>query len=556
MHDVTPADLDLARGGLLEAERALEAVALRLADRSTGPDGLSMELLDEHQVTTFDLATLSSEHQAALHLVAHAQTTRDTLDMALACGYAADVTARLRAKVQERAPSLGLVEDGLFGSATRDLMQRWLAPARVEGIARLLLEQGHPGTDGLGEEHRIVQDAFRTYSERSITPIAEGLHRADGLIPEGVIADLAEQGCFGLGIPAAYGGFSDEPDHVAMVVATEELSKGALIAGSLITRPEILSKALLKGGTEEQKRHWLPLLASGERMAAVAVTEPDYGSDVAGLKVVARKVAGGYRITGTKTWCTFAGRAELLMVLARTDESPASKHRGLSLFIVEKPRFDGHAFRHDSPTGGSLEGRAIPTIGYRGMHSFEVKFEDLFVPEANLIGGTEGLGKGFYLQMEGFSGGRLQTAARALGVMRSAFEHALRYSTERSVFGRRIADYPLTRHKLARMAMLIAASRQFTYHTARLMDRKEGQTQASMVKLMACRMAEGIAREAQQLHGGMGYAEEFAVSRLFVDSRVLSIFEGAEEVLALRVIAPALIKAAGDKAASTTGGHR
>ena len=247
---------------------------------------------------------------------------------------------------------------------------------------------------------------------------------------------------------------------MGMVVATEELSWGSLgIGGSLITRPEILTRALVHGGTEEQKKQWLPRLASAEVLAAVAVTEPDFGSDVAGIVTSATPAEGGWLINGVKTWCTFAARADVLMLLARTDPDRTLAHRGLSLFVVEKPRGDGHGFvftqaAADRPAGlgpGRLEGRPIDTLGYRGMHSYELSFEDWFVPEANLVGGPDGLGKGFYLQMQGFENGRLQTAARALGVMQAAYEAAATYAANRKVFGSPIGDYQLTRVKLGRM---------------------------------------------------------------------------------------------------------
>ncbi len=300
----------------------------------------------------------------------------------------------------------------------------------------------------------------------------------------------------------------------------------------------------MKGGTEEQKQRWLPRIASGELLVGVMVTEPDYGSDVAHLTVTATPVDGGYRINGVKTWATFAGRADLVMLLARTDPDRAAGHRGLSLFVVDKEPAPGVAFSFEQPGGGRLEGRAIDTIGYRGMHSFEVVFEDWFVPAENLVGEAAGLGQGFYLQMEGFENGRLQTAARAVGLMQAAFEAGLAYAQDRQVFGRPVFDYQLTRAKLARMAALIQAGRQFSYAVARRMGAGEGTLEASMVKAYVCRAAEWVTREAMQLHGGMGYAEEFPVSRYFVDARVLSIFEGADETLCLRVIAPRLAEAA------------
>jgi (2S)-methylsuccinyl-CoA dehydrogenase len=219
------------------------------------------------------------------------------------------------------------------------------------------------------------------------------------------------------------------------------------------------------------------------------------------------------------------------------------------MFLVEKPTYDGHEFAYQQEGGGTLSGKAIATIGYRGMHSFEMFFDDFFVPEENLLGGPEGEGKGFYFTMAGFSGGRIQTAARAVGVMQAAYERAVSYAKERVVFGRPIADYQLTQIKLARLATYLVASRQFTYAVGRLMDQGEGDMEASMVKLFTCKTAEWVTREAMQIHGGMGYAEETAVSRYFVDARVLSIFEGVEEILALKVIAPVLIKSAKDKQA-------
>jgi len=330
-----------------------------------------------------------------------------------------------------------------------------------------------------------------------------------------------------------------------MVVATEELSRGSLGAGgSLITRPEILARALEAGGTEEQKLEWLPKLATAEVMNAVAVTEPDYGSDVAGVKVTATPVDGGYVINGVKTWCTFGARADVLMLLARTDPDRDAGHKGLSMFIVPKERCDGHGFelaQDNAFGGGKMEGRPIDTIGYRGMHSYEIALDNWFVPEENLIGGDGGKGKGFYYQMAGFENGRLQTAARAVGVMQSALELARQYAKDRKVFGEPVFDYQLTQAKLARMAVTVQGARQFSYEVARMMAKGEGTLEASMIKAYVCKAAEWVTREAMQIHGGMGYAEEYTVSRLFVDARVLSIFEGADETLCLKVIARQLV---------------
>ncbi len=411
----------------------------------------------------------------------------------------------------------------------------------------MLDRDGDLGPDLLSEHHTMMRDTFRRFSDDVVAPLAEEIHREDLIIPDAILQPLREMGMFGLSIPASYGGLQedDKEDTLGMIVVTEELSRGSLgAAGSLITRPEILARALLKGGTEEQKQLWLPQLAVGEPLCAVAVTEPNYGSDVAGVRLKATATDGGWLLNGAKTWCTFGGKAGLLLVLARTDPDMALGHRGLSMFLVEKPSSDGHHFEVSPESGGKLTGRAIATIGYRGMHSFELFFDDFFVPAANMLGGTDGEGNGFYYAMAGFAGGRIQTAARAVGVMRAAFEKAISYAKQRIVFGKPIAHYQLTQVKLARMAALLLACRQITYDVAQLMDAGSGDMEASAAKLFASKTAEWLTREALQIHGGMGYAEEISVSRYFADARVLSIFEGAEETLALKVIARALVEKA------------
>jgi (2S)-methylsuccinyl-CoA dehydrogenase len=498
--------------------------------------------IDANQVVAYDVA-----HAAAAVATARATLeygAQGEIESRIACAFAADVLADLAGKVAGREPSWG-VEAGWLTPAS-DFLAAQRDPALLAALATT------EGPRHLGEDFELVRETFHRFAEEKVRPHAEHVHRTNGDIPEEVIQGLAELGGFGLSVPEEYEGFASggESDYMGMVVATEELSWGSLgVGGSLITRPEILTRALVYGGTEEQKKHWLPKLASAEVLAAVAVTEPDFGSDVAGIVTSATPTEGGYVINGVKTWCTFAARADVLMLLARTDPDRSLTHRGISMFIVEKPQGDGHGFLFtqdtaDRPAGlapGRLEGRPIDTLGYRGMHSYELAIENWFVPEANLIGGPEGLGKGFYLQMQGFENGRLQTAARALGVMQAAYEAASEYAANRVVFGSPILDYQLTQAKLGRMAVIIQATRQSSYHVARLMARGEGTLEASMVKAYVCRAAEWVTREAMQIHGGMGYAEEFPVSRYFVDARVLSIFEGADETLALKVIARRLI---------------
>jgi (2S)-methylsuccinyl-CoA dehydrogenase len=473
---------------------------------------------------------------------------RGETESMLAAAYIADALADVAARINGREADWDCDVTAL--DAARPFVSEYRGIDFLERLGEVVAQEG-TGPTHLADDFSLVAETFRRFAEDRIRPHAEHVHRSNGDVPEEIIAGLAEIGGFGLSVPEEYGGYAagGETDYIGMVVSTEELSRGSLgIGGSLITRPEILTRALVAGGTEEQKQSWLPRIATGEIMCGIMVTEPDYGSDVAGVNVSATRTDGGWLINGVKTWATFAGRANALMLLARTDPDRSLRHRGLSVFVVEKPSTPGHDFAHvqDGAEGavGKMEGRAIDTIGYRGMHSYEVAFENWFVPDSHLIGGEGGLGRGFYLQMAGFENGRLQTAARAVGLMQAAFESALAYAQDRKVFGNTVFDYQLTKAKLAKMAALIQAGRQFSYAVARLMGNGDGTLEASMVKAYVCRAAEWVTREAMQIHGGMGYAEEYAVSRYFVDARVLSIFEGADETLCLGVIARRLAERA------------
>jgi (2S)-methylsuccinyl-CoA dehydrogenase len=522
----------------MDLDRAVDALRCAQDVVERGVAALRETGVDASQVVAYDVA-----HAAAAVATARAAIDygrHGDLEARLACAFVADVLTDLRSRIVGRARSWRAGEELL------DPADEFVAVHRdPEELASLC---GKEGPRHLAEEFELARETFHRFAENEVRPHAEHVHRTNGDIPESIIAGLAELGGFGLSVPEEHGGSATggESDYLGMVVATEELAWGSLgIGGSLITRPEILTRALVHGGTEEQKHRWLPKLASGELLAAVAVTEPDYGSDVAGIVTSAAPSDRGWVVNGVKTWCTFAARADVLMLLARTDPDRSKGHRGLSLFVVDKDQATGKGFVLHQDGGGRLEGRPIDTLGYRGMHSYELAFENWSVPEENLVGGEEGLGKGFYLQMQGFENGRLQTAARALGVMQAAYEAALAYARDRKVFGTPIIDYQLTRAKLARMAVLIQATRQFSYEVARLMAKGEGALEASMAKAYVCRAAEWVTREAMQIHGGMGYAEEFPVSRYFVDARVLSIFEGADETLALKVIARRLVEQSG-----------
>jgi (2S)-methylsuccinyl-CoA dehydrogenase len=469
-------------------------------------------------------------HQVAVdHLVwchAHAEAADAMADWAAATSH--PLAAEMTAVARDEAAAHALGRDAAAAIAA--------ASRQAEIAARLV-----PLEDlGASEEHRLLRAAVRDLAERRIGPHAQAIHRGDLDVPEPVIAAVAEMGLFGMSVPVEHGGSQEREDLTAMLVVTEELSRVSLAAGgSLITRPEILVRALLRGGTPEQRRRWLPAIASGRRLVAVGVTEPDHGSDVAGLRCRATRLGdGGWEVSGTKLWCTFAGRSELLMLLLRTADLG---HRGLSVFVLEKPAFPGHEFAHVQPAGGVLRGRAIPTIGYRGMHTFELAFDRYVLPADALMGGEEWLNQGFHLQMEGFAMGRIQTAGRAVGVMQAALEAALAYARERRVFGAAVLDQQLAASRLGLAAVRVEAARRLSYRAARLLDQGGGLMEASLAKLYASRMAELVTREAMQVHGAMGYGEETDVSRHFLDARVLAIFEGAEEVLSLRVIGRALL---------------
>ena len=550
--------LSQAETALDQARQLVDASLLDLRSRSLDGGRVSPAKLDEHQLVSYELALCTSESAAARFMLDYARELHSSSGDApgsvrfedrLAALFCAEAVNSIGARLRARPVDFGLddatITAALGEAAVASFLAQQLNAGNIASVGQQACERGGDlGADLLDDDHIMMRDSFRRFADDVVMPLAEDVHRKDLIIPDEILGALREMGCFGLSIPAAYGGIQDDEheDNMGMIIVTEELSRGSLgAAGSLITRPEILSRALKKGGTEEQKQYWLPKLAEGDPLCAVAVTEPNYGSDVAGVRLKATRTEGGWLLNGAKAWCTFGGKAGVLLVLARTNPDLTAKHKGLSTFLLEKPVYEGHDFEYEQEGGGKLTGRAIATIGYRGMHSFDLFFDNVFVPEENMLGGPEGEGKGFYYTMAGFAGGRIQTAARAVGVMQAAFERSISYAKDREVFQHPIADYQLTQVKLARMAAYLAACRQFTFGVAKLMDQGEGDMEASMVKLLASKTAEWVTREALQIHGGMGYAEETPTSRYFVDARVLSIFEGAEETLALKVIIKSLL---------------
>ena len=529
---------------VLEDYQAIVNKALNHVRESCSDGGtLSAPKLDEYQQVTADLAVSTAELQCAGNYLDYAISRQD-IEQTLSTTFAADILHNIRNRLSRMPSDYGLTTDDINSldlSACGDL----LSTASLAGLGRRIVDsQGDLGDRGLDQEKVIMAETFRQFANDVVKPLAQDIHRNNRIIPDEILSGVRELGCFGLSVPERYGGLlpDDQEDSLGMIVVTEELSRASLGgAGSLITRPEIMARALIEGGTEEQKQYWLPRIAEGNPLCGIAITEPDYGSDVASMRLKATRVDDGWLLNGAKAWSTFAGKSGVLLTLARTEPDLSLGHRGLTLFMVEKPEFDGEEFTVEQESGGSLSGQSIPTVGYRGMHSFNLFFDNFFVPASHVVGEGQGIGKGFYYTMRGFMGGRIQTAARACGVMQAAFDVALNYAGDRKVFGQAVADYQLTLVKFARMAMYLGASRQFTYTVGRMMDEGGGAMEASLVKLLACKMSEWLTREAMQIHGGMGYAEETDASRYWLDARVLSIFEGTEETLALKVVGRNLI---------------
>ena len=516
----------------MEAALALAERAVNAA-RALTRDG---EAIDDHQVVVDRVAYAATEARVIAELAAAPDAIAPAARVA-----AAELAASIPHRLGPVARALGLGELR-YPAEAAEAIADGLVPEAVEAIGAEAIAAAGRTPWPLDEVLAEVRANVRAFAEREVAPHAEHIHRHDELVPERFITEMAKLGYFGLSIPERYGGH--ELGNLAMILTTEELSRASLAAaGSLITRPEILAKALLAGGTEAQKQAWLPRLASGEVMAAISVTEPDTGSDVASVACRAERVPGGWAITGAKAWCTFAGRADVIALLARTGDGGA---RGLTLFIVDKPRFPGHELEARQPGGGTLTGKADRTPGYRGMHSFTLAFDRWLVPDDQVVGGEAGIGRGFALQMAGFAAGRLQTGGRACGLCQAAVEHTARYVAERKQFGRPIGEYGLTRYHLGRMASRLTAARAITYAAAAEMDRdpRAAGSLAAMAKLFACDVAVEVTQLGQLLHGGWGYAEEYPISRCVVDAQVLPIFEGVKPVLALKVVGRSLLQPA------------
>lgn len=397
-----------------------------------------------------------------------------------------------------------------------------------------LIEAGEFGNPGYGDEMlEMIADQFHRFADEQIIPHAHDWHRQDQLIPIELIGQMSEMGVFGLTVPEIFGGHG--LGKVAMCIVTEELSRGYIGVGSLGTRPEIACELIRLGGTEEQKKYWLPKIASGEILPTAVFTEPGTGSDLGSLKTRAILKNGTYKVYGNKTWITHAARTDVMTLLARTNPDQPG-YKGLSMFIAPKPRgSDENPFPAVGMTGGEIN-----VLGYRGMKEYEIAFDGFEITPENLLGQQEG--EGFKQLMATFESARIQTAARSVGVAQRAMELALQYATDRQQFGQAIYRFPRVAGKVAWMAVETMIARQLSYFAAREKDSgRRCDIEAGMAKLLAARVAWANADNSVQVHGGNGYAEEFEISRVLCDARILNIFEGAAEIQA-HVIARGLLE--------------
>lgn len=508
---------------------------------------ISSDLLTQHQTSVHALSWFATYVQALDQMQNWAQTLDNSGDfgeleqllLQIAFGeYLAQIQGGIPMSQNEiaRLADLGISDLAPMGNAaTRSLIDAGnSAAARAQLVALMQENTGHAtfGATGLDAEMEMIRAQFRRYADDRISPNAHDWHLKDELIPMEVIEELAEMGVFGLTIPEEFGGFG--LSKTAMVVVSEELSRGYIGVGSLGTRSEIAAELILGGGTDAQKEHWLPRIASAEILPTAVFTEPNTGSDLGALRTRAVKCGDSYAVTGNKTWITHAARTHVMTLLARTDPD-TTDYRGLSMFLAEKlPGSDDVPF----PTEG-MSGTEIEVLGYRGMKEYELSFDDFAVKADNLLGGVEG--QGFKQLMKTFEAARIQTAARAIGVAQNALEVGMQYALDRKQFGQALIAFPRVGGKLAMMAVEIMIARQLTYFSAREKDQgRRCDLEAGMAKLLGARVAWATADNALQIHGGNGFALEYQISRILCDARILSIFEGAAEIQA-QVIARRLL---------------
>ncbi len=547
---ILPDLLKLTGAAVAPVESILETAIARVKDTVSENGRVSGKLMEQHQTAAHGLSWLATYAQSLKQMQAWAEKLDgegkfgeiEQIIHQIAFGeYLWQVYGGIPMSQGEivRLQDLGLSQDetrGLMAPEVMTLCDKGNSQAARMRLVELMQEQSANitvGQSGLDEELEMIREQFRRFAVDRVEPNAHEWHLKDELIPMEIIEELAEMGVFGLTIPEEYGGFG--LSKASMVVVSEELSRGYIGVGSLGTRSEIAAELILCGGTDAQKEHWLPKLASAEILPTAVFTEPNTGSDLGSLRTRAVKTEdGNWEVTGNKTWITHAARTQVMTLLARTNPD-TTDHRGLSMFLAEKtPGTDENPFPTEGMTGGEIE-----VLGYRGMKEYELGFDGFKVKGENLLGGEEG--KGFKQLMETFESARIQTAARAIGVAQSALDVGMQYGIDRKQFGKSLINFPRVAGKLAMMAVEIMIARQLTYFSAWEKDHGHRcDLEAGMAKLLGARVAWAAADNALQIHGGNGFALEYSVSRILCDARILNIFEGAAEIQA-QVIARRLL---------------
>ena len=377
----------------------------------------------------------------------------------------------------------------------------------------------------LDDDQRLVAQTVREFVDREVIPVASEMEHRDEY-PDELVETMKALGLFGLNIPDQYGG--NQVDYTTFAIVFEELSRGWMGLAGILGTHLVLSDVLVQYGTEEQKARFLPRLAKGDPRGGICLSEPNAGTDLQAISTIARRQGDGYLLTGSKMWVTNGRRAQIFLVLAKTDAAATPAHRGISAFVVEK----------GAP--GLTVGRDIDKMGYKTVETCELHFENFPVPEENLIGGVEG--HGFKHVMTGLEAERLNVAARGLGVARAAFEEAIKYAQQRQTFGKPIAQHQTIQIKLAEMATRIEASRLLIYSAAAKKDRRERcDIEAGMAKLFATETAAEVSLEAMRILGGNGFSKDFPVERYYRDAPLLLIGGGSNEIQRL-IIARGLLE--------------
>ena len=370
-----------------------------------------------------------------------------------------------------------------------------------------------PGIDGLTAEESAIVELVREFVDRDVKPVVAELEHAN-TYPAQLIGQMKQLGIFGLAIPGPWGEAHVSTPCYALV--TEELARGWMSLAGAMGGHTVVAKLLLHYGTPEQQQRYLPRMATGQIRAAMALTEPGGGSDLQAMRTIARRDGDRYVISGTKTWISNARHSQLVALLCKTDPAAQPPHSGISIILAE-------------PGPGFVVSRDLPKLGYKGVESCEISLEEFRAPATALLGSREG--EGFAQMMRGLETGRIQVAARALGVARAALEDALRYAQERESFGKPIWQHQSVGNYLADMVTKLTAARQLVLHAARRLDAgQRADMEAGMAKLFASETAMQITLDAMRIHGGYGYSTEFDIERYFRDAPLMIVDEGTNEI--------------------------